>query len=199
MPQIIAGLASRWRNVYYRSRGVKLQGYVWMRAIEIPRHFADIQLAAGCSLDRGVTLLCSGESQPHPKIIIGAGTYINRQTFLDASLEICIGQECGIGPGCYITDHDHGTEPGRSPLSQPLISQPTRIGDRVWVGANVTILKGVTVGDDAVIGAGSVVTKDVPAGAIVVGVPARVVRYRTQPETELTASQTIALREASCP
>lgn len=53
---------------------------------------------------------------------------------------------------------------------------PIVIGRNVWIGANVTILKGVTVGDDAVVAAASVVTKDVPAGSIVVGSPARVVR-----------------------
>jgi acetyltransferase-like isoleucine patch superfamily enzyme len=176
--QAAGGIASRWRNVYYRMLGVNLQGYCWLRAIEIPRNFGEIELAAGCSLDRGVTLLCSGDGLPHPKIIIGSSTYINRNTFLDASLKIVIGRDCGIGPGCYITDHDHGIEANRSPLAQELISQPTQIGDRVWIGANVSILKGVTVGDDAVIGAGSVVTKDVPAEAIAVGVPARVVRYK---------------------
>jgi acetyltransferase-like isoleucine patch superfamily enzyme len=192
MQRILEGLASRWRNVYYRSRGVRLQGYVWMRSIEIPRNFSDIELAAECSLDRGITLLCSGESLSHPKIIIGTGTYINRNTFLDASLKIHIGRECAIGPGCYITDHDHGTDVSDrlSPLAQPLISQPTQLGDRVWVGANVSILKGVTIGDDAVIGAGSVVTKDIPAGAIVVGVPARVLRYR-QPGAEVNQAMVL--------
>jgi acetyltransferase-like isoleucine patch superfamily enzyme len=178
MRRIISAMQSRWRNFYYKSQGVKLHGYVWMRSVEIPRNFSDIELAAGCLLDRGVTLLCSGESLSHPKIFIGAGTYINRQTFLDASLKITIGKECGIGPGCYITDHDHGTAADLPPLAQALISQPTQIGDRVWLGANVTVLKGVTIGDDAVIGAGSVVTKDIPAGAIAVGVPARVVRFK---------------------
>jgi serine acetyltransferase len=178
MKRILEGATSRCRNFYYRSLGVKLHGYVWMRSIEIPRNYSDIELAAGCLLDRGVTLLCSGESLSHPKISIGTGTYINRQTFLDAALKITIGKDCGIGPGCYITDHDHGTAADLPPLAQALISQPTQIGDRVWIGANATVLKGVTVGNDAVIGAGSVVTKDVPAGAIVVGVPARVVRFK---------------------
>jgi serine acetyltransferase len=176
--EVMGGVASRWRNGYFRLLGVKIQGYVWMRSIEIPRNFGDIELAAGCLLDRGITLLCSGESQSYPKIVIGRGTYINRHTFLDASLKISIGQDCGIGPGCYITDHDHGIDMDLSPLAQPLISQPTKIGDRVWIGANVTILKGVTIGNDAVVGAGSIVTKDVPTGAIAVGNPAKVIRYR---------------------
>ncbi len=176
--QIIEGFKSRWRNFYYRSLGVKLNGYVWMRRIEIPRNFQQIEIEAGCSLDRDVVLLCSGESQNQPKIHIGAGTYINRGTFLDASISLSVGQHCAIGPGCYITDHDHGCEANLPPLEQPLIAQPTRIGDRVWIGAQAKILKGVTIGDDAVIGAGSVVTKDVPAGAIAVGTPAKIIRYK---------------------
>ena len=62
-----------------------------------------------------------------------------------------------------------------------MVSIPTQIGDRVWIGANVTILKGVTIGNDAVIGAGSVVTKDIPEKAIAVGNPAKVTKYRQEP------------------
>ncbi|MBD2081306.1 acyltransferase [Leptolyngbya sp. FACHB-17] len=180
--RILMGLHSRWLNAYYQLLGVKFHGYVWMREVDIPRNFREIQLAAGCSIDRGVTLLCSGDSVDHCKILIGARTYINRNTMLDASLSIVIGQDCAIGPGCYITDHDHGIETALPPLAQPLISQPTYIGDRVWIGANATILKGVMIGNGAVIGAGSVVTKDIPANAIAVGVPAKVIRHR-QPST----------------
>jgi acetyltransferase-like isoleucine patch superfamily enzyme len=169
---------SRYRNIYFQILGVKLKGYVWIQKVEIPRNFDEIEIEVAVALDRGVTLLCSGESLSHPKIYIGANTYINRNTFLDASLSITVGKECAIGPGCYITDHDHGVDEKLPPLAQPLISQPTKIGDRVWLGANVTVLKGVTIGNDAVIGAGSVVTKDIPEGAIAVGVPAKVIRYR---------------------
>lgn len=178
MQNVVEALKSRWRNLYYRTQGVQLRGYVWMRDIEIPRNFAQIELEAGCSLDRGVTLICSGESLCYPKIHIGASTYINRNTIIDASLSINIGQDCAIGPNCYITDHDHGTDAGLPPLAQPLIAKPTCISDRAWIGANVTVLKGVTIGQDAVIGAGSVVTKDIPDRAIAVGVPAKVTRYR---------------------
>ncbi|NJL19681.1 MAG: acyltransferase [Leptolyngbyaceae cyanobacterium SM1_3_5] len=184
MIRILEAIKSRWRNFFYRLAGVQMEGYIWMRDIEIPRNFRDIYLMKGCSLDRGVTLICSGESLPHPKIHIGANTYINRNTLIDASLSIATGKECAIGPGCYITDHDHSIEAGLPPLAQPLISKPTRIGDRVWIGASVTILKGVSIGNDAVIGAGSVVTKDVPAEAIVVGVPAKVIRYRDDSNCE---------------
>ncbi|MBK1987112.1 acyltransferase [Sphaerospermopsis aphanizomenoides BCCUSP55] len=173
------GLESRWRNFYYRALGVKLHGYVWMKQVEISRNYSDIEIEANCALDQGVTLLCSGDSLPHPKIFIGADTYINRHTFIDATESINIGKDCAIGPSCYITDHDHGCNPSLPPLKQPMISKPTTIGECVWIGANVTILKGVTIGDRAIIGAGSVVTKDIPAGVIAVGVPAKVIKQRT--------------------
>jgi acetyltransferase-like isoleucine patch superfamily enzyme len=179
--RITRALGSRWRNLYYRCLGVKFNGYVWMREVDIPRNFQQIELGLGCSLDRGVTLVCSGESLSHPKIYIGASTYINRNTFLDASLSIVIGQACAIGPGCYITDHDHGMRSDLPPLKQPLVSQPTCIGNHVWIGANVTILKGVTIGDGAVIGAGSVVTKDIAANELAVGVPAKVIKLKSNP------------------
>jgi len=173
------GVSSRWRNFYYKTLGVNLRGYVWMACIEIPQNHSDIDLGAGCSLDRGVILLSSGARSPAPKISIGESTYINRNTFIDASLSIRIGRRCAIGPSAYITDHDHGMEPNLPPLEQPLISKATEVGDCVWIGANATILKGVTVGESAVIGAGSVVTKNVPAGAVVAGTPARLIKYKT--------------------
>lgn len=178
MAKIWQGLLSRFRNLYFKSQGVKIEGYVWLRNIEIPRNFCEVVLQEGCALDRGVVLLCSGEIQDDPKIVIGEKTYINRNTFIDSIQSLKIGSECGIGPGCYITDHDHGLDPTLSPLEQPMVAVPTIIGRRVWIGANVTILKGVTIGDDAVIGAGSVVTKSIPAQAIAVGVPAKVIRLK---------------------
>jgi acetyltransferase-like isoleucine patch superfamily enzyme len=184
--RIWRGIQSRRRNLYYRLLGVKLQGYVWLQEIEIPRNYEEIEIEAGCALDRGVVLLCSGKPLNHPKIYIGAGTYINRGTFLDAAESIIIGKNCAIGPGCYITDHDHGHDPTLPPLEQPLINQPTQISDRAWIGANVTILRGVTIGEKAVIGAGSVVNRSIPAGVVAVGVPVRVVK--SLPETSIVKS-----------
>jgi len=169
--------ASQWRNLYYRAAGVRMHGYVWMRAVEIPQFHHNIQLAR-CSLDRGVVLLCSGERNNKAKLSIGEGSYINRGTFLDAVESLTIGRHVAIGPGCYITDHDHGLDPSRPPLAQQMIAAPTRIEDWVWIGANAVILKGVTIGQRTIIGAGSVVTRDLPPNVIAVGVPARVVRQR---------------------
>jgi acetyltransferase-like isoleucine patch superfamily enzyme len=178
--RVTEGYKSRWRNLYYQVRGVNLHGYVWMRKIEIPRNFEDIEIESPCAIDRGVILLCSGEPLPHPKIYIGASTYINRNTFLDAILSLTIGKNCAVGPNCYVTDHDHGHDSQLPPLNQPMLAKPTQIGNCVWLGANVTVLKGVTIGDRTIVGAGSVVTHALPADAVAVGVPARVIKYRNE-------------------
>lgn len=171
------GLASRSRNLAYRALGVDLRDYCWLRDVEIPRNWNDVTLH-GCSLDRGVVLLCSGPARPG-KIEIGHGSYVNRYTMLDAHERIHIGRDVMIGPHCYLTDGNHGMAAGASVKSQPMTSAPVVIEDEAWLGAHVTVLAGVTIGRGAVIGAGSVVTKNVPAGAIAHGVPARVHRSRS--------------------
>ncbi len=169
--RLLQGIASRSRAVFYGSLGVKFDGACWLRAIEIPRGHSDIRIANGVQLDRGVTLLISGKSRDVEKIVIGRAAYLNRSTMIDASERIEIGTNAMIGPFCYITDHDHVIG-----SADDLVSEPTRIGERCWIGAHVTILKGVSIGDDTVIGAGSVVTKSLPPRVIAVGNPARILR-----------------------
>jgi acetyltransferase-like isoleucine patch superfamily enzyme len=97
---------------------------------------------------------------------------------IDASQQIEIGENCMIGPYCYIADHDHGGDPAVPMNQQPLVGKPARIERDVWLGAHVCVLKGVTIGDGAIVGAGAVVTRDVPLGAKMAGVPARDIRVR---------------------
>lgn len=172
------GLYSRWCNLVFKSLGVKIKGYVWMRQIEIPRGFNRIELNDSVALDRGVTLIVSGDIKKTTCITIGRKTYINRCTIVDAIESITIGSHCAIGPNCYLTDHDHGIEISRNPLDTEMVSKPVIIQDSVWIGANVSILKGVTIGKGAVIGAGSVVTKDVPAQTIAFGNPCKSFRLK---------------------
>jgi acetyltransferase-like isoleucine patch superfamily enzyme len=132
-------------------------------------------LGNGVMLDDQVTLLCTGPDDGITRIEIGSGSYINRQTFIDAAARISIGPKCLVGPFCYITDHDHDLDgaPGQ------LVSQPTHIEAECWLGAHVTVLKGVTIGTRSIIGAGSVVTKSIPPRSVAVGNPARVIRVRS--------------------
>ena len=98
-------------------------------------------------------------------------------TLLDSNI-ITIGDRTLIGPGCHIICTNHALD-AKERLRGLFDNRPVGIGARVWLGANVTVLPGVTIGDEAVIGAGSVVTKDIPAGVIAVGNPCRVLREIT--------------------
>jgi acetyltransferase-like isoleucine patch superfamily enzyme len=173
--RIALGLASRWRNVWYRALGVRMDGYCWLRAIEIPQDWDCIHLGEGVALDRGVVLRVF-RTVPEPRLEIGAGTYVNRHTFFDVHESLRVGKNCLIGPGCYFTDADHGHSPGALIKEQPMQTQPMVIEDNVWLGAHCIVLRGVTIGSGAVVGAGSVVTRSIPAGAVACGNPARVIR-----------------------
>jgi acetyltransferase-like isoleucine patch superfamily enzyme len=102
-----------------------------------------------------------------------------------------IGEHCQIAPFCCFFPYDHGVQPGIPIHKQPLESKgPIIIGDDVWLGTGVIVLSNVRIGDGAMVAAGSVVTKDVPPGAIAAGVPARVIRMRSDLKQEpgLTAA-----------
>lgn len=109
----------------------------------------------------------------------GKNLRLGKRVFLNAGCRfqdqggLEIGDDCLIGHNTVIATLNHGLAPSQRGDLHP---SPVVVGRNVWIGANVTILPGVTVGDDAVIAAASVVTKDVPARALVVGSPARVVR-----------------------
>lgn len=158
--------------------GVGIEGHCWLQPIEIPRNFQDIRIEKGASLDRGVILLVSGEPGKKTRITLGESVYVNRHTMIDASESIAIARDCMIGPFCYITDHDHGTDQGIAVKDQPLVAAAVTIEKEAWIGAHVTILKGVRIGRGAIVGAGSVVTKSVEPETIVAGVPARTIGNR---------------------
>lgn len=113
------------------------------------------------------------------RLTVGDHTYIGRFGIVLAYCSVTIGSDCLIAPSCHITDVNHGIEPGELIRKQPCASRPVVIGNDVWIGAGCSILPGVTIGDGAVIGARAVVSKNIPPYAIAVGVPAKVIKYRT--------------------
>jgi maltose O-acetyltransferase len=106
-------------------------------------------------------------------IYIGRNVFLNFNCVLLDVVGITIGDGTQIGPSVQIYAADHPLDPAlhRANLEN---GRPVRIGANVWIGGGVIILPGVTIGDDAIIGAGSIVTRDVPAGAKAVGNPARI-------------------------
>ena len=105
------------------------------------------------------------------EITIGDNCFFNHNCSLTAAENIVIGNQCMFANNFVVVDHDHDRKDGK--ILKELVSAPVKIGNNVWCGANVTVLKGVTIGDGAVIAAGSVVNRDVAAYSVVAGVPAR--------------------------
>ncbi|TDD28657.1 acyltransferase [Kribbella turkmenica] len=109
-------------------------------------------------------------------VSLGADTTIN--PFSAVRGRVTIGDAVRIGAHTSLLAFNHGTAPGKPIFRQPHTSLGITVGDDVWIGSNVTVLDGVTIGPHSIIGAGAVVTKDVPANAIAAGNPARVLRSR---------------------
>lgn len=133
-----------------------------------------LQIGEQVLLEPGVWL-----TAPAPaRIRIGAGTLLNLAVMVAAAELVEIGAHCMFANGCFITDADHRfDDPDRPVPWQGFTSKgPTRVGDNVWCGANVVVTGGVTIGERCVIGANSVVTRDLPAFSLAVGAPARVLR-----------------------
>lgn len=175
--RMVKGAQSRLRNLWYLALGVKITGYVWMRQVRMTHQIQCITLEGGAALDEGVVLEACGDDTGE-KLIIREGTYINRHTIVNAHRLVDIGPGCMIGPFCYITDGNHSMAPDSPINKQPMDIKPVILEEGVWLGANVTVLPGVRLGKGCVIGAGTVVNSDIPAGAIAVGVPARIIKYR---------------------
>ena len=113
------------------------------------------------------------------EVRIGDRTTIGHNSVLVSRQLIEVGNDTMLAAYCYVLDVDHEFADPSVPIpEQGLRIKPVKIGSNVWVGAHTIILRGVTIGDGAVIGANSVVTEDVPPYAIVAGSPAKLVKYR---------------------
>ncbi len=113
---------------------------------------------------------------------IGAKTAMGQECTISAYQHVRIGEQCVIADRVMFIDFDHGVVEVERPIRlQGIYKRDVEVGNNVWIGYGACILRGVSVGDNAVIGTNAVVTKDVPANAIVGGVPARIIRMREAP------------------
>lgn len=118
------------------------------------------------------------------QVEIGPKTVVGQEVTISAYRKVRIGAECVIADRAMFIDFDHGVvEVDRPIRHQGIYMEDVVIGSNVWIGYGACFLRGVTVGDNAIVGTNAVVTRDVPANAVVGGVPARILRMRDTPES----------------
>jgi acetyltransferase-like isoleucine patch superfamily enzyme len=118
------------------------------------------------------------------EVIIGAKTVMGQECTISAYQHVSIGRECIIADRTMLIDFDHGvTEVERPIRAQGIYMRDVRVGHNVWMGYGSCVLRGVSIGDNSIVGTSAVCSRDVPANAVVAGVPARVIRMRETPRS----------------
>jgi acetyltransferase-like isoleucine patch superfamily enzyme len=170
-------LRRRFLSTY--GRRLKLDGLCFIG----PRVTIQIGKTARVELGRWSWLGHRTKIRCHEGVVsIGAKTVLGQECTISAFQHVSIGRECVIADRVMLIDFDHGMVEVERPIrEQGIYKRDTRIGNNVWIGYGACVLRGVTVGDNAVIGTCAVVTKDVPDNAVVAGVPARILRMRKAP------------------
>lgn len=173
-------ISSSFRIWWFRGRGIVFSPNTQIGpGVVMERGFAEgsrgsISAGSGLKIEPGAVLHAHGG-----RIDLGRNVFLGHYTVIYGQGGVDIGDNSLISMHCRILSSNHTIPPiGTSIRSQPDVHLPTRIGQDVWLGAGVTIVGGVTIGAGCVVGAGAVVTKDLPAGAVAVGNPARILRHR---------------------
>ncbi|MEM9391402.1 MAG: acyltransferase [Bacteroidota bacterium] len=167
---------NHWRHFIQSQRlGGIGKGTFLDRNVQLLRFPKNIYLGKDVVAKEGVKI-CS--CNQNAQVRIGDRTTLGYNTMLFASSNITIGNDCLIAPFVYIVDSDHQMRKGQRINEQPNVVEPISIGNDVWIASNVTILRGVAIGDGAVIAANSVVNTDVSPYDIYGGTPAKKIGER---------------------
>ncbi len=158
---------------------------VFHRALLVRRP-AHIRVLGSYSIGKGFTSgpgLILDVLNDEAKLVIGNNVKLNHRCHIGVMKSVKIGDDVLFASNVFISDHTHGNYSGdmqSNPLQPPneraIICGNVEIGDKVWIGENVAVLLGVSIGESSIIGANSVVTKDIPSFSIAVGSPARVIK-----------------------
>jgi acetyltransferase-like isoleucine patch superfamily enzyme len=173
-----------WR--YLRRRLLTTAGWRWRTdgLLFLGRRL-EIQIARGAEVRFGRFVWIGDGSKircHEGEVEIGAKTVIGQECTISAYRRVRIGEQCVIADRAMFIDFDHGVVEVDRPIRvQGIYMRDVEVGSNVWIGYGACILRGVRVGDNAIVGTNSVVTKDVPANAVVAGIPARIIRMRDTP------------------
>ncbi|HET9073666.1 MAG TPA: acyltransferase [Solirubrobacteraceae bacterium] len=177
-----AGLVLRWAWLKLRYRGRLItDGLCFI----MPGVTFEIGPQATVVLGRWSWLGHGTKVRVHEGVLeIGAKSVLGQECTLSCYQHISVGRECIIADRTMMIDFDHGVVDTERPIrAQGIYKRDVSVGHNVWIGYGACLLRGVRVGNNAVIGTSAVVTADVPDDAVAAGVPARVIRYRDAPQT----------------
>ncbi len=167
--RLLTAAGRRWHTdgLVFLGRGLEL---------EIGRN-GELNLGRFVWIGDGTKIRC------HEGVVeIGSKTVMGQECTISAYRRVRIGEQCVIADRAMFIDFDHGIVEVERPIRlQGIYKRDVEVGNNVWIGYGACILRGVSVGDNSVIGTNSVVTKDVPANAVVGGIPARIIRMREAP------------------
>ena len=176
-----ARLAVRWAWLKLRWRGrLETDGLCFVApdvTLQIGPN-AKLRLGRWCWIGHGTKIrVHEGETS------IGAKSVLGQECTISAFQRVSIGRECIVADRAMLIDFDHGVVEVERPIRlQGIYKRDVSVGHNCWIGYGACILRGVTVGDNSVIGTSSVVTKDLPPNSVAAGLPARVLRMRDEPE-----------------
>ena len=180
MRSLLQPLLRRWRLSLLRISGVKIGPPVYILGGTCIRHVlsrgrrGSLQLGPRAMISHGVVIETWGGD-----VKIGHSVFFGPYAVVYGHGGVEIGDESLIAMHCRIVSSNHAVPPFGRPIQyEPDLLLPTKIGRDVWLGAGVTVLGGVAIGDGCIVGAGSVVTKSLPPGAIAYGAPAEIRGFR---------------------
>ncbi len=176
-----ARLIARWLWLKARFRGrLKTDGLCFI----CPKVTIEIGKGATLHLGRWSWIGHGCKIRVHEgEALIGAKSVLGQECTISAFQHVSIGRECIIADRVMLIDFDHGVVESERPIrDQGIYKRDVRVGHNVWIGYGVAILRGVSVGDNSVLGTSTVVSKDVPANAVAAGVPVRIIRMRKAPQ-----------------
>ena len=167
-----------WLKVRFRGR-LKTDGFAFV----CPGVTLEIGKDAVVHLGRWSWIGHGSKIRAHEgEVRIGAKSVLGQECTVSSFQHVSIGRECIVADRVMLIDFDHGVVEVERPIRhQGIYKRDVRVGHNVWIGYGAAFLRGVTVGDNAVVGTYTVVNKDVPANAVVAGVPVRLLRMREAP------------------
>jgi acetyltransferase-like isoleucine patch superfamily enzyme len=165
------------RKGYYKLLGMKIGNQTYIPHILV-RWPHQVSIGKNCSIQTYVNFDYKGVLKPHPPIIIGDRVFIGNNCLFNLIEGLLIGDDTMIAANCKFIDHDHGTKKDKLLRLQEATKASINIGSDVWIGANVIVLKGVTIGDGAIVAAGAIVNKNIPSYEIWGGIPAKKIGER---------------------